>query len=77
MSERKCTCSVATQGDLGWVTGSEKCPVHSEEAIKKIFNECLKDLTGRVQTLEIGQGDLYRRIGQGNNTERGEEKETK
>ncbi|KKM07514.1 hypothetical protein LCGC14_1733140 [marine sediment metagenome] len=69
MSERKCTCGVVTQGDLGWVTGSEKCSIHSEKAIEGLVKKHLKDLIERIQTLEIGQGDLYRRIGQGDNTE--------
>ena len=70
MSE-KCKCGVTVQGDLGWVTGSENCPVHSEKAIIAIVREHLKDLIDRIQTLEIQQGDLYRRIGQGDNKEKG------
>ncbi len=69
MSE-KCKCGVVVQGDLGWVTGSEKCPVHSEKAINVIVKKHLKDLINRIQTLEIGQGDLYRRIGQGDTEEK-------
>jgi len=44
MNKEKCTCGVVTQGDLGWVTGSEKCPVHSRIAIKKLLNEYLREL---------------------------------